>query len=314
MSHLDKLKSAKNRKDLARILGFKPKALTAIIYQTPPALRYTEFEIPKKSGGTRTIKAPNEKLKKLQLHLTHLLYGCLTEIEESQNGRAVSFGFRKNGTISDNAKNHKRRRYVLNIDLSDFFPSFNFGRVRGYFLKNNAFELKEEVATTIAQIACDGQALPQGSPCSPVISELIGRILDIRLLRLAKKLGVTYSRYADDITFSTNQKEFPAALAIRDEENISVWALGDELVSKISASGFAINSDKTRMHCRGSRQLVTGLVVNEKVNIRSDYYRRARAMCDSLFQTGHYFFSYTPSDDPDGEPQPDYTENPNHLE
>jgi len=314
VSYLDKLKSTGNRKDLAKLLGFKPKALTAIIYQTPLSRRYTEFEIPKKSGGTRTIKAPNEKLKKLQRHLAHVLYACLTEIEESQNSRAVSFGFRKKGTISANAKNHKRRRYVLNLDLTDFFPSFNFGRVRGYFLKDRSFALNEEVATTIAQIACDGQALPQGSPCSPVISELIGRILDIRLLRLARKHGVTYSRYADDITFSTNQREFPSSLAVQNDKDLSIWALGDELVSKISASGFTINPNKTRMQCRGSRQMVTGLVVNEKVNIRSDYYRRARAMCDSLFQSGQYFCSYINSDEPDEEQKPDYTDNSNYLE
>lgn len=314
VSHLEKLKAAENRKDLATLLGYKPRALTSIIYRIPVSQRYTEFEIPKKAGGTRTIKAPNEKLKKLQRHLSHVLYACLAETEAAQNGRPVSFGFRKKGTISANAKNHKRRRYVLNLDLADFFPSFNFGRVRGFFLKDKAFELEEEVATTIAQIACDGQALPQGSPCSPVISELIGRILDIRLLRLARKHGVTYSRYADDITFSTNQKEFPAALAVQGDEDLSVWTLGDELVSKIAATGFAINPDKTRMHCRGSRQMVTGLVVNEKVNVRSDYYRRARAMCDSLFQTGRYFSSYIPSDDPDEEPQPNYTNNPNSLE
>jgi len=314
VSYLEKLKSTGNRKELAKLLGFKPKALTAIIYQTPISRRYTEFEISKKSGGVRIIKAPNEKLKKLQRHLAHVLYACLTEIEESQNSRSVSFGFRKHGTISANAKNHKRRRYVLNLDLSDFFPSFNFGRVRGYFLKDKNFELQEEVATTIAQIACDGQALPQGSPCSPVISELIGQILDVRLLRLARKYGVTYSRYADDITFSTNQREFPAALATQNDENQSIWVLGDELVSKISAAGFMVNSEKTRMQCRGSRQSVTGLVVNEKVNIRSDYYRRARAMCDSLFQSGQYFCSYINSDDPEEAPLPEYTDNPNHLE
>jgi retron-type reverse transcriptase len=208
VSYLEKLKDAKNRKDLARILGFRPSALTSIIYQTPIEKKYTTFDIPKKSGGSRTIKAPNPQLKKLQTHLAHWLYACLAEIEEKRNVTPVAYGFRKKGTIAANAKNRKRRRYVLNLDLEDFFPTFNFGRVRGFFLKDKAFELEKEVATTIAQIACDGQALPQGSPCSPVISELIGQVLDLRLLRFAKKYGVRYSRYADDITFSTNQKSF----------------------------------------------------------------------------------------------------------
>ena len=259
VSYLDRLRDAKDRKDLARLLGFKPSALTAIIYLTPSDQKYCIFEIPKKNGGTRTIKAPNPKLKKLQTHLANFLYACLAEIEKEQRSKPVSYGFRKKRSIADNAKNHKRRRYVLNLDLGDFFPSFNFGRVRGFFLKNKHFSLEERVATTIAQIACDGEALPQGSPCSPVISELIGQVFDVRLLRFAKKHGVSYSRYADDITFSTNQKDFPEALARQDPEDLSVWTLEADLVNEIERAGFKINLGKTRMHYKGSRQMVTGL-------------------------------------------------------
>lgn len=297
MSYLTKLKAAKDRKDLAELLGYKPSALTSIVYKTPLAEKYTAFEIPKKSGGTRTIKAPNPKLKKLQTHLAHLLYACLAEIEHQRDAAPVSYGFREGGSISKNAKNHKRRRYVLNIDIENFFPSFNFGRVRGFFLKDKCFELQQEVATTIAQIACDGTALPQGSPCSPVISELVGQILDLRLLRFARNFGVRYSRYADDITFSTNQKTFPSALATCNQSDSSEWTLGQELIDKIEGCGFFVNNRKTRMHVWGSRQLVTGLVVNEKANIRSEYYRNARAMCDSLFSTGQYFCSYVAGDE-----------------
>lgn len=314
MSYLEKLQKAENRKDLARLLGFKPSALTSIVYKTELADKYTTFEIPKRSGGTRTIKAPNPKLKKLQTRLAYLLYTCLSEIEEERKASPVSYGFRKASTIAANAKNHKRRRYVLNLDLEDFFPTFNFGRVRGFFLKDVAFELEEQVATTIAQIACDGEALPQGSPCSPVISELIGQVLDLRLLRFSKKHGVRYSRYVDDITFSTNQRDFPVALAVADRAGYSVWTLGDELAHEIERAGFKVNKGKTRMHYRGSRQMVTGLVVNEKVNIRSEYYRNARAMCDSLFQSGQYFRSVTPSSEPGEEPVPDLIENLSPLE
>ncbi|WP_300535601.1 retron Ec67 family RNA-directed DNA polymerase/endonuclease [Sphingosinicella sp.] len=314
MTNLEKLKAAEDRKQLAEILGFKPSALASIVYLTPLEQKYTVFEIPKKSGGVRTIKAPNPKLKKLQTHLAHLLYGCLAEIDKARDAKPASFGFRKHDSIAANAKQHKRRRYVLNLDLADFFPTFNFGRVRGYFLSNKDFALHEEVATTIAQIACDGAALPQGSPCSPVISELIGQILDIRLLRLAKKYGVRYSRYADDITFSTSQKEFPTALAAPDPDAPAKWTLGTELVGKITQSGFTINDQKTRMHCRGSRQMVTGLVVNEKVNIPSEYYRRARAMCDALFQTGKYYQSHLPPEKEGEPPEPDWKENLNPVE
>lgn len=314
MSYLDKLKSTQNRKDLAKLLGYKPSALTSIVYKTPLADKYSSFEIPKKSGGTRIIKAPNPRLKKLQTHLAHLLYGCLSDIEEKRNTSPVSYGFRRGRTITDNAKNHKRRRYILNLDIQDFFPAFNFGRVRGFFLKDQAFELNKEVATTIAQIACDGTALPQGSPCSPVISELIAQILDLRLLRFAKKHGVYYSRYADDLTFSTNQREFPVALAVQDQLDTSIWNLSNELTQKIEGCGFTINPDKTRMHLRGNRQIVTGLVVNEKANIKSEYYRKARAMCHSLFQTGMYFRAIPAPDNANEGLSPDLTGNINPLE
>lgn len=314
MSQLSKLKAATSRKELAQLIGYKPKSLTSIVYQTPHSIKYTTFTIDKKSGGKRTIKAPIPKLNKLQSHLSHLLYQCLNEIEGDRGENPISFGFRKGRSIAENAAKHKRRRWVLNLDLEDFFPSFNFGRVRGYFLKDKAFNLNPEVATTIAQIACDGHALPQGSPCSPVISELIAQILDMRLVRLAKKYKVTYTRYADDITFSTSQKEFPKGLAVQDASDPSLWQLSTELESKITSSGFSINSGKTRMHFRGSRQMVTGLVVNEKVNIRSNYYRQSRAMCDSLFQSGSYYKTIAPPQTPAGKPQPALTKSLNPLE
>lgn len=314
MSPLEKLKAASNRKELADLLGFKASALTSIVYKTSIEQKYTAFEIPKKSGGSRTIKAPNEKLKKLQTHLGHLLYQCLADIEGRRRTPQVSFGFRKSVSIADNAHRHKNRRYVFNIDLADFFPSFNFGRVRGFFLKDKSFALNEVVATTIAQIACDGAALPQGSPCSPVISELIAQILDLRLLRFARKYKVQYSRYADDITFSTNQKIFPSAIATQNPDNSGAWVPSAELLNKIRNSGFKINEAKTRMHCRGSRQMVTGLVVNQKVNVASEYYRRARAMCDMLFQTGQYYKDRPLNEKGDSVEKPIFTTNLSSLE
>jgi RNA-directed DNA polymerase len=314
VSQLSNLKSATSRRELAALLGYTPASLTAIVYKTPTAMKYDVFDIDKKTGGKRTIKAPIPKLKKLQSHLSTLLYRCLEEIENGRAASPISFGFRKGRSIAENALRHKRRRWVLNLDIEDFFPSFNFGRVRGFFLKDKSFELNSEVATTIAQIACDGTALPQGSPCSPVISELISQILDIRLVRLAKEFGVTYSRYADDITFSTSQKEFPAALAMVDPTNPSVWHLSEKLVGKITNSGFKINNSKTRMQFRGSRQIVTGLVVNEKVNIPSQYYRRSRAMCDSLFKTGKYYNSFLPLLKIGDDPKPKLTSSLNPLE
>jgi RNA-directed DNA polymerase len=266
------------------MLGYKASALAYIVYKIPSSKKYKKFDIPKKSGGVRQISAPIEPLKTLQRRLANILYACRNQIDAQSGLRPFSHGFRKGYSIITNSRPHKRRRYVLNFDLQEFFPPFNFGRVRVYFIKNRDFHLNDKVATIIAQIACDENMLPQGSPCSPVIAGLLAHLLDVRLARLAKQNRVTYSRYADDLTFSTSQEPFPSTLAVRHDAPGSEWILGDDLIDKIRSMGFAINSAKTRMQCKTGRQLVTGLMVNAKVNIRPEYYRLARAMCHSLLQ------------------------------
>jgi len=286
VSTLGDLRAAKSLHDLAAILRYRPSAISFIVYKTPVSAKYTTFEIPKKGGESRKIDAPNPKLKALQKRLADVLYECLHEIEGAAKSKnKLSHAFRKKHSIITNAKAHKARRYVLNLDLENFFPSLNFGRVRGFFLKNNHFKLAEPVATLLAQVACHDGTLPQGSPCSPIISELLTHFLDIRLVKLAKKNKCTYTRYADDITFSTNQKDFPTDLA--DETNEG-WKIGSELKDRIEDAGFTINEAKTRMQLRGSRQIVTGLVVNEKINVSQRYYKFARAMTESFLTTGSF--------------------------
>ena len=276
----------------SRIIGFKPKALAYILYKMPLNEKYSEFTVPKKNGETRLIYAPEKRLKKLQNRLAHFLYDYCSNLENNKNRRVLSHGFTKEKSIHTNAYTHKNRKYVLNFDIQDFFPSINFGRVRGYFIKNKNFNCSKKIATIIAQIACHNNQLPQGSPCSPVISNLIAHLLDIYLVQLAKKYKLTYSRYADDITFSTNQKKFPEEIAIQDSKDPTIWHVSEIVKNQVSRSGFKINQNKTRMRYRDFRQTVTGLVVNKTVNVRSEYYKLARAMTHSLFVKGHY---YTPS-------------------
>jgi RNA-directed DNA polymerase len=286
LSALQNLRLATSLKDVADILGYRPSSLSYLLYKFPLELRYTTFLISKKAGGSRQINAPTPKLKALQRKLADILYECCAELAASDKKRpSLSHAFRKSHSILTNARLHKNRRYVLNLDLESFFPSLNFGRIRGFFIKNNDFKLNPSVATVIAQIACHNDVLPQGSPCSPIISELVTHFLDVRLAQLAKKQQCTYSRYADDITFSTNKLHFPTALA---RKKSGMWTIGKELTSKILDAGFSVNHGKTRMQFRGSRQTVTGLTVNAKVNIRSDFYRTARAMAHSTFTTGQY--------------------------
>ena len=288
MSKLEKLKSLSTLKEFATLLGFTPKALSYILYKIPDEKKYTQFVIPKSNGDFRQINAPIEKLKLLQRRLADLLSECYSELY-NDNRKSLSHGFRKNHSIITNAKNHKNKRYVFNVDLQDFFPSINFGRVRGFFIKNKDFSLHPKVATIIAQIACHNNELPQGSPCSPIISNLIGHILDIRLVTLAKKTKCTYSRYADDITFSTNIKDFPKEIALEGSNHN--WIVSDVLRTEVKKSGFTINYKKTSMQYRTNRQITTGLVVNKKVNVKKEYYKNARAMCHNLFITDEFYIN-----------------------
>ncbi len=289
MSKLNALRSASNLGDLARLLQFRPRALAYILYKQSAAAKYKTFEIPKRNGGTRVIKAPIDALKLLQQRLSILLQDCADEINGAKNRKdRISHGFKRRRSIITNARRHRNRRYVFNIDLEDFFPSINFGRVRGYFIRNRIFALDEDVATVIAQIACHENALPQGSPCSPAISNLIAHVLDMHLVRLAATVGCTYSRYADDLTFSTNKKLFPAEIAEQINSSAHLWVPGAQLKEVIEYSGFRINSAKTHMQYKTSRQEVTGLVVNNKINVRREYRHTVRAMVHSVLNTGSF--------------------------
>jgi RNA-directed DNA polymerase len=289
MSKLTSLKSAATLGALAKLLQFKPAGLSYVLFKQPVDAKYKVFEIPKRSGGTRMIKAPVGALKLVQQRLSMLLQDCLDEINKTKNRKdRVAHGFKRNRSIITNAREHRNHRWVFNIDLEDFFPSINFGRVRGYFIRDKSFALPESVATAIAQIACHDNSLPQGSPCSPVISNLIAHVLDMHLVRLASTVGCTYTRYVDDLSFSTNKKAFPAEIAAPLGTDEHLWAPGTELQRLVKHSGFRINPAKTHMQYRTSRQEVTGLVVNSKINVRSEYAHSVRAMVHTLLKTGSF--------------------------
>ena len=134
------------------------------------------------------------------------------------------------------------------------------------------------MATVLAQLTCYKGVLPQGAPTSPIITNFICRILDNRLLKIAKKYKLDYTRYADDLSFSTNDKHF-----------IELYKIFiDELKEEIEHSGFHINDKKTRLLFKDSRQTVTGLIVNKNLNVSQEYYRKTRAMAHALYVKGTF--------------------------
>lgn len=267
-----KFKDIDDVRILATFLGIEYKELTYVLYSRRVENLYQSFEIPKKNGEIRCINAPQEPLK----HVQRLLAKRLVAVQEENylKSNAIVHGFTRKRGIITNGKSHRNKRFVLNIDLEDFFDSFHFGRVKGYFQKNQFFMLPEEVAACIANIACYNGKLPQGAPSSPVITNLICAILDRRLAAIAKKFRLTYTRYADDLTFSTNSKVF---LEKKDE-------LLSEIYAVIEKSGFKVNHYKTRISYRDSRQEVTGLVVNNKISVKREYYKKTRSMLDHLYR------------------------------
>ncbi len=286
-TRLDKLKSCNSKPDLARLLGIDPVFMTRVIYIRNTDNLYSQFTIKKKNGSDRHISAPDPELKEIQSKLSDLLQDCLNNIREnSKEENNFSHGFERNRSIITNAEKHKSKKWVLNIDLSNFFDEFNFGRVRGYFLKNKNFSLNTELSTLIAKIACHQDKLPQGSPCSPVITNLILLSLDRRLSNLCNRAGCTYTRYADDKTISTNKKEFPRKIIKSHNEN-SI-DLNKKFLKEIISSGFQINLNKLRLFDRKCRQEVTGLTVNRFVNVDNKYAKKVRAMAHSLFTKGGY--------------------------
>lgn len=279
------LQKAKTKPELAALLGVSPAFLTKVLYKLGVNTQYHQFDITKKSGGIRTISAPSDELKDIQSKLSGLLLDCKDVIHKNNKIKCtLSHGFERERSIITNAQIHRGKKNVLNLDLEDFFGSFNFGRVRGFFISNRDFRLDPHIATVIAQIACFNNVLPQGSPCSPVIANFITNILDIRLSRLAKKNGCSYTRYADDITLSTRRNAFSYVI-IKDLDNL---ILGSKLQGEIRRAGFFINDKKTRVQFKDSRQETTGLIVNKKVNVKSEYWRLTRAMAHNQFKKGQF--------------------------
>lgn len=240
--------------------------------------QYKTFSIPKKSGGERVIFSPEEELKKIQQ--------CLNVLFQSvYNVHPAAMGFVPGRSIVSNANIHIRKSFVFNLDLKDFFFSIDQRRIWGRlqyppFNLNDA-NYKSELAAVIAKLCCTKieverpsgngwqkvvkEVLPQGAPTSPFLSNIICQKLDFRLNALALRFGMKYSRYADDITFSSNENVFNKNSAFIPE-----------LYKVIEEQNFFINNKKIRLQNKHSKQSVTGIIVNKKANLPKKYSKKIR--------------------------------------
>ncbi len=261
-------------RDVARLLEVSYPDLTWHLYRRGMSTNYRSFEIQKRAGGSRRIAAPISPLKILQAKLAHVL-------QLVYRVRRPVHGFALGRSIVSNAKHHVGKSFVLNVDLERFFPSINFGRVRG-MLMATPYNVPERAATVLAHMCCFENELPQGAPTSPVVSNMVCGKLDSELHRLARRNRCVYTRYADDLSFSPwnpSVSRFPSALAKIDFiDNRMDVQLGDGLKGVIEDAGFRINLSKVRL-MRGSKsQIVTGLQVNSHVNVRQRWLRDLRGL------------------------------------
>lgn len=269
--------------ELAEAMGIEIAELRFLTFarQVSRVSHYARFRIPKKTGGERLISAPMPRLKKAQ-------HWVLRNICDRLSVHQAAHGFRAERSIVSGARPHVGAAVVVNVDLKDFFPTVGYPRVRGMF---RSLGYSEAVATLLALLCTepavevvelDGEtwyvgtgerALPQGAPTSPAITNRICRRMDHRLTVAAKKLGFAYTRYADDLSFSSKSGD-------------GVGALLRQVAHITAEEGFEVHPDKTRVFRRGRRQEVTGLVVNDKLSVPRRDVRRLRAVIHHIEKDG----------------------------
>ncbi len=267
--------------DVAKVLGLSIPKLRWLAFHTEvtPRVHYVSFTVPKKSGGTRLLSAPHRTLAAAQQWI-------LENILNKLPVESPAHGFTAGKSILTNAKPHSGKAVVVNMDLEGFFPNITFPRVRSVF---HRLGYSPAVATILAllctecprkQVTYDGKVyhvaigprgLPQGACTSPALSNQVARRLDKRLGGIARKLGLTYTRYADDLSFSGNDE-------LRENERSKIGYLMARVRHIAQEDGFAINEKKSRVLRRNTAQVVTGLVVNDKPGVSRKDIRRIRAI------------------------------------
>lgn len=211
---------------------------------------YKKSVIPKKNGKMRTLYIPDEKLKYMQ---RVILSEFLSEYRISKSATA----YHKGSTLISNAQPHLNKKYILKLDIKDFFGNITFGRVYKMFL--NHFPVK--YAKLFTELCCMNDMLVQGAPTSPYISNIIMLGFDKEIERYCFNNDISYTRYCDDITLSSNNPLNSAYYKIRKE---------------LQKNGFELNKRKTHFVKYTHQQNVTGIVVNEKIQVPIEYRRKLR--------------------------------------
>jgi RNA-directed DNA polymerase len=237
--------------EIAIYLGISPKLVSHMVMR--PSRYYNTFEIVKKNGGRRLITAPRVFLKTVQRYILDCI---LSQVEPHD----AAVAFRRGRNCGDGAHRHVGRPYVWNIDLSDFFPTITKSQVLRVFRE---IGYPDAAALFLTGLCCLEHRLPQGAPTSPALANLVAEPLDLKLTWIAESASIVYTRYADDMTFSSGSlisAEFQA-----------------RVIYAIENHGFALNPTKTRLMGPAIRREVTGLTINQQISIPRHRRRQLRA-------------------------------------
>ncbi len=215
---------------------------------------YRHFNVAKKSGGVRNISSPKIYLKVILLYIKTYLFADI-KVHESVHS------YRKGKSFITNAMKHVGQRYVLNIDLEDYFSSIHLYKIRKV-LENNGFS--QDSVKLLSSLCTLDNVLPQGSPTSPILSNAAFYTIDRSMYEYCRKRKLNYTRYSDDITICGESK-----LAIQNAKT--------RLTVMIEGAGFKVNKKKTRLMPYHKRQQVTGVIVNEAATPSRDVMRKIRA-------------------------------------
>ena len=240
---------------LAALLGYDLDYLQVL--STCKEDFYKEYKIPKRSGGFRVIDEPLPNLKEIQ---RWILDNILLSPDIVGTVSSVATAFIPERDIILNARPHVGRRVVICMDIKDFFPSVKWYAVYLVFV---GIGYKKDVAGMLAHLCTLRDSLPQGAPTSPMLSNLVLRRIDNKIASFCEKKGVTYTRYADDLTFSMDDK-------------MKYGVLMSYVRDMVRKGGFTINERKTKVYHRNHAQYVTGIVVNERLHVARKYRRDIR--------------------------------------
>lgn len=222
---------------------------------------YKVFKIPKRNGGYRTIYEPDYTLKSIQ---RNILNNVLNERITSSYAKA----YKKGLSLVDNATPHLNKKVILKLDIKDFFPSIDFLKVYKKAFPRNMYP--EAVANLLTNLTTYNNFLPQGTPTSSYISNLVLRSFDIKVGNFCEDRNISYTRYCDDMTFSGS---FDTKEVITFVKN----ALYKE--------GFILNKQKIKIIKPNKAQIVTGIVCNEKLSIPRPY---KKAIRQSMYYINKY--------------------------